>query len=67
VEEGKWRYSREGEAMYLLWKTTGDSKWRERGWKMFDAINRHTRNEVGYTSVHYTNNPTPRKVDDMPR
>lgn len=55
------------EAMYLLWKTTGDSKWRERGWKMFEAVNAHTRTETAYASVHYVQNEEPRKVDDMPR
>ncbi|KAG8784506.1 hypothetical protein FRC15_003175 [Serendipita sp. 397] len=54
------------EAMYLLWKTTGDNIWRERGWKMFEAINTHTRNSVGYTSISYVNALEPHKVNDMP-
>jgi hypothetical protein len=55
------------EAMYLLWKTTGDKKWRERGWKMFDAANRHTRNEFAYASVHHVHRSDPEQFDDMPR
>lgn len=31
------------EAMYLLWKTTGDVVWRERAWKMFEGIERSAK------------------------
>ncbi|KIM22542.1 glycoside hydrolase family 47 protein [Serendipita vermifera MAFF 305830] len=54
------------EAMYLLWKTTGNKRWRDRGWQMFEAVNKHARTESGYASVHYVQNEEPRRVDDMP-
>ncbi|CCA71679.1 related to alpha-mannosidase [Serendipita indica DSM 11827] len=54
------------EAMYLLWKTTGDPVWRERGWKMFESINKWTRRDNGYSSIYYVNSDEPHPVDDMP-
>jgi len=54
------------EAMYLLWKTTGDPAWRERGYKMFEAVNKHTRAENGYTSIRGVDHGLPSKVNDMP-
>jgi hypothetical protein len=55
------------EAMYLLWRTTGDPIWRERGWKMFKAINKYTKTKHGHASLHYVETEEPRQVDDMPR
>ncbi|KAI0272274.1 glycoside hydrolase [Gloeopeniophorella convolvens] len=31
------------ESMYLLWRTTGDAVWRERGWAVFEAVRRAAR------------------------
>ncbi|KAJ3553416.1 hypothetical protein NM688_g3622 [Phlebia brevispora] len=54
------------ESMYILWRTTGDTKWRERGWAMFEAIDNHTRTEDAYASVLDVNRvPTP-KDNDLP-
>ncbi|KAG8762038.1 hypothetical protein FRC15_008679, partial [Serendipita sp. 397] len=30
------------ETMYLMWRTTGDSVWRERAWSMFESIQQNT-------------------------
>ncbi|KAI0796069.1 glycoside hydrolase [Abortiporus biennis] len=54
------------ESFYLLWRTTGDEKWRERGWKVFEAIQRETRTETGYASVSdVERSPSPQR-DEMP-
>lgn len=48
------------EAMYILWRTTGDDIWRRRGWEMFEAVERWTRTDSGYAglvSVLATENP----------
>lgn len=54
-----------------MWKTTGDEVWRERGWAVFKAIERHCRLRVGYASVASVDEPDPNtvrnKLDDMPR
>ena len=35
------------ESFYLLWRTTGDAVWRERGWAVFEALLNETRVEDG--------------------
>ena len=36
-----------------MWKTTGDVKWRERGYAIFQAIKEDTRSQFGYTSERH--------------
>ncbi len=31
------------EALFLLWRTTGDSKYRDWGWEIFEAFEKHCR------------------------
>ena len=51
-----------------MWRTTGDVKWRERGYKMFQAIQKHTRTKYGYSTVRgITGSVQPQQLDDMPR
>ncbi|KAK2463623.1 hypothetical protein APHAL10511_004374 [Amanita phalloides] len=54
------------ESMYLLWKLTGENKWRERGWEIFQAIEKHARTEYGYASVTMLNNTPAHLKDEMP-
>ncbi|KAH9031564.1 seven-hairpin glycosidase [Lactarius hengduanensis] len=55
------------ESFYLLWRITGDVMWRERGWEVFEALEREARVEGGgYASVekvHLVGGP---KIDSMP-
>ena len=39
------------ESFYLLWRLTGDEKWRDRGWAVFEAIEREARTSTGYATV----------------
>ncbi|KAF8661347.1 hypothetical protein AX16_001442 [Volvariella volvacea WC 439] len=36
------------ESIFLMWRVTGDPKWRMRGWKIFEALEREARTDVGY-------------------
>ncbi|KAG6883681.1 hypothetical protein C0992_008139 [Termitomyces sp. T32_za158] len=54
------------ESFYILWKTTGQEIWRERGWKIFEAIETHARTEYGYASVGDVNRLPAQQVDEMP-
>jgi mannosyl-oligosaccharide alpha-1,2-mannosidase len=50
-----------------MWRTTGDVKWRERGWAVFEAIQRETRTSAGYATIFSVDiSPAPKK-NDMPR
>lgn len=31
------------EALFVLWRTTGDTKYREWGWEIFEAFEKHCR------------------------
>ncbi|KAI5827179.1 seven-hairpin glycosidase [Schizophyllum commune Tattone D] len=54
------------ESIYLLWRTTGDPVWRERGWKLFQSMERWCRAEYGYSVVNQINTDHPRMTDEQP-
>ncbi|KAE9399903.1 glycoside hydrolase family 47 protein [Gymnopus androsaceus JB14] len=54
------------ESLYLLWRITGNSKWRDRGWKIFESIERHTKTSTGYASLKSVEVLPAVKDDDMP-
>ncbi|RPD58911.1 seven-hairpin glycosidase [Lentinus tigrinus ALCF2SS1-7] len=39
------------ESIYIMWRVTGDPVWRERGWGIFQAIEKHTKTPSGYASL----------------
>ncbi len=39
------------ESVFVLYRLTGDEKWREKGWKMFTAIETATRTSSGHAAV----------------
>ena len=50
-----------------MWKATGDVKWRDRGWAMFEAIEKHAKVGRAYASVKNVYKiPVPHE-DDLPR
>ena len=49
-----------------MWRTTGDVKWRERGYGIFQAIEKHARTRFGYTTVRGIDGHV-QQLDDMPR
>ncbi|KAF8582066.1 glycoside hydrolase family 47 protein [Ramaria rubella] len=54
------------ESMFVLYRTTNDTKWRERGWQIWEAIETKTRTPSGYTSVVGVQRPDPLHEDSMP-
>ena len=52
-----------------MWRTTGDVKWRERGYGIFQAIEKHARTRFGYTTVRGIDglDGLVQQLDDMPR
>ena len=56
------------ESFYLLWRTTGDVVWRERGWEVFEALEREARVEGGgFASLENAHQVGGPKRDQMPR
>ncbi|KAF4567315.1 hypothetical protein EYR40_006312 [Pleurotus pulmonarius] len=54
------------ESLYLLWKVTGDHRWRERGWLIFEAIERETKTKSGYASLRSVEVKPGVQDDSMP-
>ena len=50
-----------------MWRTTGDSKWRDRGWAVFEAIEKHARVKDTYACVQNVNKLPAPLADDQPR
>ncbi|KAJ6607001.1 glycoside hydrolase [Mycena sp. CBHHK59/15] len=55
------------ESFYILWRTTGNEIWRERGWAVFEAIEKHARTDLGYASVATVDSLPVKHLDEMPR
>jgi len=47
------------ESLYVLYRLTGDQKYREEGWKIFQAFERSTRVENGYSGITNVDSPSP--------
>ncbi|KAF9006005.1 seven-hairpin glycosidase [Cyathus striatus] len=54
------------ESFYLLWRTTGEERWRERGWAVFESIEKHTRTKYGYASLSLVDKLPAEQKDEMP-
>ncbi|KAF7371048.1 alpha-1,2-Mannosidase [Mycena sanguinolenta] len=54
------------ESFYILWRTTGNAVWRERGWAIFESIEKHARLERGYASVSTVDSVPVAHLDEMP-
>ena len=54
------------ESMYVMWHTTKDTQWRDKGWQIWSAIESKTRTESGYASVQSVENSRPYHMDSMP-
>ncbi|KAG0699899.1 glycoside hydrolase family 47 protein [Suillus ampliporus] len=54
------------ESLYILYRVTGDVKWRHRGWAIFQAIEREAKTPSGYANVGMVDTRTPEQLDAMP-
>jgi len=54
------------ESFYLLWRTTGNVRWREYGWLIFEAIEKHSRTQYGYASISSVNILPAELKNEMP-
>jgi len=44
------------ESLFVLYRVTGDKKYQEWGWKIFQAFEKYTKLEEGYSSIHNVKN-----------
>ncbi|KAJ7763659.1 glycoside hydrolase family 47 protein [Mycena maculata] len=54
------------ESLYIMWRVTGETKWREMGWRIFEAIERETRTPAGYATLKTVEVVPGIKDDSMP-
>lgn len=52
------------ESLYYLYRITGDKKYQEYGWKIFESFEKYTRVENGYSSISDVTNPNNVKMRD---
>ncbi|KAJ2850951.1 mannosyl-oligosaccharide alpha-1,2-mannosidase [Coemansia brasiliensis] len=54
------------ESLYLLWKITGETKWREYGWQIFEAIEKWAKlDDWGYSSLDDVTKMPPTRRDGI--
>ncbi|KAJ1325874.1 mannosyl-oligosaccharide alpha-1,2-mannosidase [Microdochium nivale] len=53
------------ESVWYMYRITGDTTWQDKGWKMFEAIIRHTQTEAGHSAIHDVMRSNPDKKDEM--
>ena len=53
------------ESVFIMYRITGDAKYQDIAWKMFQAIDTATRTEIAHAAVHDVRVATPQKSDRM--
>ncbi|KAJ2995434.1 hypothetical protein NUW58_g944 [Xylaria curta] len=53
------------ESVWYMYRITGDKKWQEKGWKMFEAIRRHTTTEAGNSAINNVLSQKPTQLNEM--
>ena len=53
------------ESVFIMYRITGDVYWREKGWKMFNAIEKHTLAAYGASAISDVTAEKPRPLDEM--
>ncbi|EGO22334.1 glycoside hydrolase family 47 protein [Serpula lacrymans var. lacrymans S7.9] len=54
------------ESFYILWRVTGDVRWRHHGWAVFQAIEREAKTDSGYANVDKVMGSPAQQLDSMP-
>ena len=53
------------ESVFIMYRVTGDIYWREKGWEMFKAIEKHTNATYGASAISDVTDDEPRRLDVM--
>ncbi|KAK1753069.1 glycosyl hydrolase family 47-domain-containing protein [Echria macrotheca] len=51
------------ESVWYMYRITGDPTWQDKGWRMFEAVIRSTRTEIGHSAIHDVTSTAPGKPD----
>lgn len=53
------------ESVFYMYRITGDRSWQDKGWKMFQAIEKHTKTTIAHSALNNVLENTPVQVDSM--
>ncbi|OJJ40350.1 hypothetical protein ASPWEDRAFT_101200 [Aspergillus wentii DTO 134E9] len=53
------------ESVFIMFRLTGDDYWRQKGWKMFEAVSKYTQTELAHSSIDDVTSETPRLLAKM--
>lgn len=53
------------ESVFIMFRLTGDNSWREKGWKMFEAVSKYTRTELAHSAINDVTVEKPALQDEM--
>ena len=53
------------ESVFIMYRATGDVYWREKGWEMFQAIEKNTNATWGGSAISDVTSETPERSDEM--
>ena len=53
------------ESVFIMYRVTGDEYWREKGWAMFKAIEKHTIAAYGASAISDVTSEKPKPLDAM--
>lgn len=53
------------ESVFMMYRITGDPAWMEKGWRMFQSIEKITRTSIANSAIDDVTKPKPRKLDSM--
>lgn len=53
------------ESVFIMYRLTGDNDWRAKGWKMFEAIVKHSRTELAHAAIKDVTSQKPTQKDSM--
>ncbi|KAK6357316.1 hypothetical protein TWF718_001630 [Orbilia javanica] len=53
------------ESVFYMYRITGDRSWQDKGWKMFQAIEKHTKTEIAHSAIDNVLDARAFQVDSM--
>ncbi|KAK7990309.1 glycoside hydrolase family 47 protein [Apiospora arundinis] len=53
------------ESVWYMYRITGDTKWQDKGWRMFEAVIRATQTEEGHSAIADVLSPTTAQNNEM--
>ncbi|OAP65418.1 hypothetical protein AYL99_01390 [Fonsecaea erecta] len=53
------------ESVFIMYRLTGDETWRDKGWAMFDAVDKATRTEVAHAGIRDVTSQLMEQQDSM--